>query len=285
MAFLINIIGAGNLGKTLGYLFSKHGAAKIGGVCNTTKQSSDHAIQFIEAGTAYEKISDLPSSDITLITTPDDSITEVCKELSKNQFLKNESTILHCSGSLSSDVLFSVKKTGCYVASAHPMASFAKPELSIQQYEGTYCAIEGDQETLPLVSSIFDSIGSITYQINKIKKSVYHAAGVFSSNYLVTLAQKSLLCMNEAGVENEMAMRVITNIMKGTISNLEKTLSPKQSLTGPIKRGDNSTIIKHMECLEKKERNLYSILGQETLSLTSHEEEKIKEMTDILNIK
>lgn len=275
MTLLVNIIGAGHLGKTIGHLLVKRQLVKIGSICNRSETSSINAIKFIGQGKYCPTIGELQPADITFITTPDDLISITCEELSKNQFIKRGSVVLHCSGSLTSDALISVKEKDCYVASIHPMRSFAKPELSIEQYSGTYCAIEGDKEAIPNVRSLFNSIGSITYEIDKRKKSLYHAAGVFASNYLVTLAQQALSCMREAGIENEMAMHVITNIMRGTVSNLEKTLSPEQSLTGPIQRGDISTIMKHIESLTDMERkHLYSILGKATLHLTEHNKGK-----------
>lgn len=244
-----------------------------------------NAIKFIGQGNYCPTIGELQPADITFITTPDDLISIACEELSKNKFLKKGCVILHCSGSLTSDALTSVKEKGCYVASVHPMRSFAKPELSVEQYSGTYCAIEGDKEALLNARSLFNSIGSITYEIDKNKKSSYHAAGVFASNYLVTLAQQALSCMREAGVENEMAMHVITNIMRGTVSNLETTLSPEQSLTGPIKRGDISTIMKHIASLtDQEQKHLYSALGKATLHLTEHNTVKKEKITSALAV-
>ena len=275
MPIVVNIIGAGNLGKTIGYLLYKSHLVQIGAVCNTTEESSQNAIKFIGSGTCYTKIRELPAADITFITTPDAHIPTACKELSKNKYIKKKSVVLHCSGALTTDELMPIKKIGCYVASVHPMRSFANPKLSAEQYKGTYCAIEGDEEAIPVVSALFESIGSITYKIDKEKKSLYHAAGVFASNYLVTLSQQALSCMENAGVEKKMAMDIITNIMKGTVSNLESTSSPDKSLTGPIKRADISTIRKHMDSLENSDqRHLYSALGKATISLTDHDENK-----------
>lgn len=284
MTLLINIIGAGNLGKTIGHLLLKHQLVTISGICNTSKISTDAAIQFIGDGTYYSSISQLPPADITLITTPDDLIKNTCDELSKNPFLKRGSTIIHCSGSLTSDILNSVSELGCFIASIHPMRSFAKPKLSIEQYSGTYCAMEGHDNAIHILKPLFEKIGSITYQIDKTKKSSYHAAGVFSSNYLVTLAQQALSCMNDAGVETEIAMHIITNLMKGSVANLEKTLSPKLSLTGPLQRGDVLTLKKHMDALDDEKRELYASLGKATLPLTSHEIEKQEMIEETLTI-
>lgn len=283
MRFLVNMIGAGHLGKTIGHLLVKHQLVKIGAICNRSEISSINSINFIGEGKYYPTIAELPSADIHFITTSDDEISTACDELSKNSFVKKGSIVLHCSGSLTSASLIAMKEKGCYIASIHPMRSFAQPELSVSQYAGTYCAIEGDNEALPTLHFLFNAIGSIIYEIDKVKKSAYHAAGVFASNYLVTLATEALACMKEAGVSNERALQVITNIMQGTISNLANTLSPTHALTGPIKRGDISTIRKHIASLvDQEQKHLYVALGKATLHLTDHNTAKKNEIIKAL---
>lgn len=284
MSLSVNIIGAGHLGKTIGFLLARqHAAVKINAIYNTSEMSAKEAIEFIGSGVYCPSIQELPPADLNIIATPDDFIQEVCEALSKNNHLKPGSIVMHCSGSLSSEVLSSVSEKGCFVASVHPMRSFAKPELSVEQYQGTYCAIEGDERAVHLLKALFEKIGSITYEIDRTKKASYHAAGVFASNYLVTLAQQAQTCLNEAGVEREMAMQIITNLMKGSLANLERTLSPTQSLTGPIQRGDTSTIKKHMDALlNPEQKKLYSSLGKATLQLTRHSVEQQKRIAAAL---
>ena len=265
------MIGAGHLGQTIAHLLCNNPLFRIGAVCNTSEASTSQAIAFIGGGVYCPSIAKLPPADITFITTPDDLISSICETLSHNNQIKPKSIVLHCSGSLSSDALLSVKKHNCYVASVHPMRSFANPELSVTQYQGTYCAMEGDDEALDVLQDVFHSIGSLTYLIDQRKKSLYHAAGVFASNYIVTLSQQALLCFEEAGVEKEIAMPIITTLMQSTVSNLAATLSPDTSLTGPIQRGDRSTIIKHLVALESPMKELYSLMGEATIDLTTHD--------------
>lgn len=280
----INFIGAGNLGKTIGRLLVINKIGTIVGICNQSEESTRKAIDFIGAGHYYSDVSALPNADLTLITTPDDVIGRVCKEYSNNPFIKEGNIVIHCSGSLGSDILFSVKKKGVLTASIHPMRSFANPEYSAMHYRGTFCALEGDAEALNIIQPIFDAIGSTTYLIDASNKSSYHAAGVFASNYLVTLSLQALHCMTFSGVEEPLAMQIITNIMSGTISNLQTTLSPHQSLTGPIQRGDITSIQSHMAHLpNQKLRRLYSILGEATLELTDHDEDKKKVIREVLS--
>jgi predicted short-subunit dehydrogenase-like oxidoreductase (DUF2520 family) len=91
--------------------------------------------------------------------------------------------------------------------------------------------------------------------------------------------------MQEAGVENEMAISIIANIMRGTIANIESTLSPKRSLTGPIQRGDTATIRNHIKSLTNHEQKLlYSTLGHATLELTDHDKEKREAIEQALTL-
>jgi predicted short-subunit dehydrogenase-like oxidoreductase (DUF2520 family) len=283
MSLKANIIGAGNLGKTLAHLLVKNELICLGAICNRSEESAKRAIEFIGKGSFCSSPSALPYADLTLISTPDDHIAETCLALSKNGQLKPGNLVLHFSGSLTSEALNPVKELGCYVASLHPMRSFANPEISVHQYSGTYCAVEGDAEAVRQIRALFDAIGSISYEITKEKKSIYHAAGVFASNYLVTLSQQALACLLEVGLDQDMAMGVITSLMQGTLLNLKTTSSPTLSLTGPIKRGDALTIQNHMRVLNDDRQTLYSTLGQATIPLANLDEDKVAQVIKALS--
>jgi predicted short-subunit dehydrogenase-like oxidoreductase (DUF2520 family) len=109
MAFIVNIIGAGNLGKTIGCLMHKNALVEIGSICNTSKESALSAIRFIGAGKYCANITELPPADMTFITTPDRMISEVCQTFSHNQQIKKESLVVHCSGVLTTNELMSAK--------------------------------------------------------------------------------------------------------------------------------------------------------------------------------
>ena len=282
----LNIIGAGNVGQTLGYLLLKQGVVQLGSICNSSNESNHRAIQFMGGGTPCSFIRDLPPADLTLITTPDAMISSVCTALSANKYLKSGSIVMHCSGALTADdALNSVELKGCYTASLHPMRSFANPSVSIEHYAGTYCAMEGDPNALSVIQTLFHAIGSITYLINPDKKTIYHAAGVYASNYLVVLAELASTCLAEAGVDNQHAVSAITTLMQSTLSNLKTTRSPAQSLTGPIKRGDVDTIQLHLNALQTNtQRQVYRTLGAAALTLTTLDESTTRAIEHVLRI-
>ncbi|HLB57516.1 MAG TPA: Rossmann-like and DUF2520 domain-containing protein [Gammaproteobacteria bacterium] len=277
----INIIGAGRVGKTLAKLITIHGAGKIEGVCNTSWSSSVEAIRFIGQGTPCAEIKNLPAVDVTLITTPDNVIQNCCDELTVGN-LKPRSIVMHCSGVLPSQILQSAKNRGCFLASVHPMRSFVDPDRSVLDYKGTFCAIEGDDEAKILLQRLFHQIGAITHVVSTEKKESYHVAGVFASNYLVTLFEKAFQGLRDAEINNETAIEIILTLMQSTLNNIKATRSALHSLTGPIKRGDVETIIKHVEAIS--DSKLYREIGLATLEIADLPEKTKKKIKDILTV-
>jgi predicted short-subunit dehydrogenase-like oxidoreductase (DUF2520 family) len=285
--YSINIIGAGQVGQTFGRLFHQYGVARIAGVCNRSLKSAQKAVEEMGEGLPVRAIADLPKADITLITAPDDQIPYVANALSQTTgVLLADQVVMHCSGSLTSEVLNPLRSKGVWLASLHPMRSFAQPELSTLQYAGTYCAVEGDEAARAMIEPLFTALGSQVYSIDPQKKTIYHVAGVFAANYVVTLAEQARRCFAEAGVPDELNMKVVTHLMQSTVSNLVVTGSPQASLTGPLQRGDASTITHHLEAITATDRlKLYAVLGVATLSLTEQEKDVKDILARALNVK
>ena len=56
-------------------------------------------------------------------------------------------------------------------------------------------------------------------------------------------------------------------MFKGTAANLERTASPRTALTGPIARGDVTTVAKHLAVLPPELLEAYCSLGLATTKL------------------
>jgi predicted short-subunit dehydrogenase-like oxidoreductase (DUF2520 family) len=270
MKLRINIIGAGKVGQALGYLFSHAGCATVIGIHNTTMASAQLAIKFIGEGEYYSDIKSLPSANVYLITTPDDLILETCLELCSNAQLRAGSIFLHCSGALTSDVLCAAKLKNCHIASIHP--AFAFSEQAVQDFKGTFCAMEGDEAALCVLGPLFGEIGGVVCKINKKNKMLYHIGCVFAANYLVTLASQASSLFMEAGMDDEMSYHILLGLMRQALANLAQLKTPSLALTGPLARGDVSTIQSHIQALSgHKQKDLYALLGEKTLQITEHD--------------
>ena len=77
----VNIIGAGRLGQTLAKLITLYKVGTIQAVYNQTVSSAQHAITFIGQGLPCHNMEALPPAEVTLITTPDDLISDISQQL------------------------------------------------------------------------------------------------------------------------------------------------------------------------------------------------------------
>jgi predicted short-subunit dehydrogenase-like oxidoreductase (DUF2520 family) len=278
-----NFIGCGKLGKTIAHLLNKNKLIQMQDVYNRTVPSNEKAISFIEGGHACTDLNKLSHADLYFISTPDDQIEEVCKKITSNE-VTPKSIFVHFSGSLTSDILASAKDKGHEVCSLHPIRSFANPEESAKSFDGTYCAFEGSDKAYSILSEMISKIGGKVFTIQKEKKSVYHAAGVFACNYLTTLADFSSQCYLSSGIPEETSKKIIVSLMRGTIENISNSKSLPDALTGPIQRGDVNTIKKHIASLESMSEleECYKMLGKATLKLSKVEALKKAEILNEL---
>jgi len=271
MQININFIGCGRVGKTIATLIHNNQVGTILGIVNSSLKSGIETTKIINAGTAYEKLSDLPSAHIYFITTRDEVIPKIALDLVHSHQLKPGSIIIHCSGALSSDILVEAQKIDCYVASIHPIKSFANPKIATSTFNGTFCSFEGDPEALPVMKKIFEGIGGIFFELKKESKKKYHAAMVMANNYLTTLHYHAFNLLIESRIEKPIALKLISTMMEEVLNNI-KMMAHTKALTGPIQRGDLQTVSDHLDAIKNDPviRDLYAALGKATLSLTSH---------------
>lgn len=265
---LINFIGLGNVGKTLARMFVDKKLASIVGIFNRTEENALAGIEFIGQGNFYKDIAMLPQADVTFITTVDNYIVDASREYALNRHISPGSVVVHCSGVLPASCMDVLRNKNCYICSVHPMHSFIDPNVSLQKYPGTYCAVEGDKEAIDKVSAIFIAIGSKLISVASDKKPLYHAAGVFASNYLLTLAEQSLSCLRGAEIAENDALGLVAALMQSTIANLLVKKHPVAALTGPLKRGDFATINTHLNSfVDEKSKDFYKFMLDKTKDL------------------
>jgi predicted short-subunit dehydrogenase-like oxidoreductase (DUF2520 family) len=281
MQTTINIIGAGRLGKTIGRLIAEKGQGTIVGVCNQTMRSAQDAVDFIGEGRATSTIADLPAADFVLIATGDAMIVECCAELAKHH---NPTMVAHCSGVLSSSILKRADR-GWAVGSIHPMRSFADPKISVQEFAGTYCSVDGDDIATKKLFQLFTALGAQCYEVKDDQKGLYHASAIFASNYVVALFDIAARGLERAGLDPKLASQIVLNLMEGTLHNLKVTSSSFKSITGPITRGDEEAVRLHMEALRHTPHaDLYRNLAQATLDVAKSPAEVRERITSQLNV-
>ena len=265
----LNFIGCGQLGKTLGSLWHQSGSLVIGDILTRSGKSAQAAVDSIGAGRAVANIDDMQSADLYLIASADDAIEACSDALAESGMLNAANIVFHCSGSQSSALLSACEDQGAHTASIHPIKSFADVGLAVRSFAGTHCGAEGEPEALTLLSSLFEAIGAKLLPIHAEHKTLYHAASVIASNYLVTLQEISIQSFEQAGLSRTQAMQVLQPIVSGTVDNVF-TVGTHQALTGPIARGDSKVVAEQLAAIKAWESNfaeIYRLLGLASLPM------------------
>lgn len=240
MPALLNIVGAGHVGRTLGRLFAARGVFSIQEVVTRSGASAREAVAFIGAGTPVSGDAVLRPAAVWMLAVADDAIGPVAAALAQSASMAG-SVVFHCSGAKASSELDALRRAGALVASVHPVRSFADPAAVAAAFDGTFCGVEGDAAALAVLLPAFEAIGARPVHIDPAAKTVYHAAAVFASNYLVTVMDAALRAYQAAGIPADVARELARPLATETLSNVLR-LGPEAALSGPIARGDTATV-------------------------------------------
>jgi len=248
MALSLNIVGAGHVGRVLGRLFHQRGVFTLQDVLTRSIASAEDAVAFIGAGRALAQAADLRPAQVWMLAVGDDQIAPVCAALAASGLLEG-AIVFHCSGAKASTELQTASEAGARVASVHPVRSFADPAAVAAAFDGTWCGVEGDPDALALLSPACEAIGARLVTIDAAAKTVYHAASVFASNYLVTVLDAALRAYVAAGVPPTVARELARPLASETLANVFKLGAPG-ALSGPIARGDVATVARQHAALQ-----------------------------------
>ena len=270
MARTLNIIGAGHVGRVLGRLFAASGAFAVQDVLTRSPASAQEAVAFIGAGRAVAGMAAMRRADVTMLAVGDDQIGPVCAQLAAAQGPALAGALLfHCSGAKASTELASVREFGALVASVHPVRSFADPAAVAHGFAGTFCGIEGDAAALAVLGPALLAIGAQAVPIDAAAKTVYHAASVFASNYLVTVVDAALRAYQAAGIDEATARALARPLATETLENVLRLGAPA-ALSGPIARGDMATVARQQAAVQAWDAPtgaLYAALVAPTVAL------------------
>lgn len=281
----LGFIGAGKVGTALGLYFKNNGF-ELSGYYSRTKDACIHSANRTQSNYYCNLEQLVEASDILFITTSDDQIESVVKQLCEDCCLKPGQLIVHTSGALPSTILSPTKFFGCFTYSMHPLQAFADVDKSVSDLPNTYFCIEGDEEKLSILEDILHTCKNAYFKVRPEQKVLYHTSACMLSNYLVTLIHNSLILMDGIQIDNSTAFKSMLPLVNSTIQNV-LDLGTKDALTGPIARGDIETVKKQLEAVSlssKDQLALYTCMAKETLKLATLSTLKDNAIADKLEI-
>ena len=263
----IGFIGAGRAGTSLALYLADFGFS-CSGFYSRTKKHADEAAEKI--GTiAFETADSLiEASDMVALSVSDDALRAVADAVRADVTGKY---ILHLSGAHTSESLDTLKMRGAFTASLHPAYTFA---ARLQKPDAVRFVAEGDREVL----AQFEKRNIPLLQIEKQDKPLYHAAAVFASNYITALSHISAGILEKIGFPEEIARSLFEGLSHAAVHAAAKN-GAENAITGPVARGDVTTIKAHLDALGQEETEIYKALACEILRFAAvPNQELIKEL-------
>ncbi len=181
------------------------------------------------------------------LCVPDRAITEVASEIVRCRPDLRGQVVVHSSGALSSAVLQAAAEAGAAVASVHPLMSF--PSRRLRSVRGAPFGVEAEGSAQRRLFALVRTLGGRPFALSAAGKAMYHVAGMFASPLLTSLLAVSLESMHQARVELNEAKRLLGPIARVTVENVVRD-GVGRSFSGPVARGDLSTIKLHLRALE-----------------------------------
>jgi predicted short-subunit dehydrogenase-like oxidoreductase (DUF2520 family) len=189
--------------------------------------------------------------ELVLLCVPDAAIADVARGLTPGPL------VAHVSGATSLSALDPHVRR----FSVHPLQTFTL-ERGPEQLDGAWGAVTAEtDETRAAGLWLAETLGLHPFELADSARMLYHAGAVFASNYLVTLHRAAALLFEGVGAPPE----ALLPLMQRTIEN-------DFELTGPISRGDWTTVEAHRAAIHAAHpelEHLYETLAGGTLALAT----------------
>ena len=244
----VAIIGAGRVGTALGVLLRRAGHQVV--AASGRDQTGWRVRRYLPEARFHEAADSAGaarSADAVLIAVPDDAILSVCASIAVGGGFRPGQFALQLSGALGLNVLEPARAAEAEVLSLHPLQTVPTVESGIDRLPGSAMAVTaGSGRAAAMGASLARDVGGVPFTLREEMKPLYHAAAVFSSNYLVTVESLAERLFRLAGVEDP-----VTKFEPLARAALEGALvrGPAEALTGPAARGDVGTVALNLEAL------------------------------------
>ena len=216
-------------------------------VVGTGRAGSAIAARLAERGIAVQAGRETTDdAELVLLAVPDSVIAEVAQRVPIGPW------VAHVSGATPLAALEPHERR----LSVHPLQTLSL-ERGPEQLDGAWAAITFETDDARRVAEwLASTLGLRAFPLADADKPLYHAGAAIASNFLVTLYRAAARLLEESNVPPE----ALVPLMQRTIEN-------GFALTGPIARGDWSTVEAHLRALESRAPDLvplYRALAEAT---------------------
>lgn len=240
----IGIVGAGRVGATLGAALRGAGHAVV--AASAVSQASLDRVDALLPGVPVLPVPDVVErSELVLLAVPDDALEPLVAGLAATGAWHGGQLVVHTAGRWGTSVLAPVRRAGAIPLAVHPAMTFTGTSLDLVRLRDAVCAVTADTVVLPVAQALVVELGAEPVVVAEEDRALYHAGLSHGANHLVTLVAQASEVLAAAGVENP--GRVLGPLLRAALDGALG--SGDDALTGPVARGDVTTLAEHRAVL------------------------------------
>ena len=192
-----------------------------------------------------EPASVLEAADLVLLTVPDDVLPGLVEGLAATGAPYTGRLVAHASGAHGVRILDPATRAGALPLALHPVMTFTGREDDVDRIKGVCFGVTAPEPLRPAAEALVIEMGGEPVFITEENRPLYHAALAFAANHLVTLVAEAASLLRAAGADNP--DRMLGPLLGASLDNALRF--GDAGLTGPVARGDSSTVAAHLAAI------------------------------------
>ncbi len=206
---------------------------------------------------------------LVVIATPDAVISDVAAALAPG--LEPGALVVHLSGARGVDALAGITATrpDVEVGALHPLQTLVDADDTPVPLSGAWAAVTGP----PAVRRLAHELGLRPFDLPETRRAEYHAAAVVASNHLVALLGQ----VERLAAHADVPLAAFEPLVRATVDHVFD-LGPAAALTGPVARGDVTTVSQHLAVIAEDEHRAYQAMADSARRLAGRDDAAWREV-------
>jgi len=242
------VIGPGRAGIALARALQRAGH-QVTAAAAVSERSKQRARDNFPGARLTEPAGVLAEADLVLLTVPDDVLPALVAGLAATEAPYAGRLVMHASGAHGTSVLDPATRAGALPLALHPVMTFTGHEDDVDRIKGVCFGVTAPEPLRAAGEALVIEMGGEPVFIAEQDRPLYHAALAFAANHLVTLVAEAATLLRDAGAENP--NRMLGPLLGAALDNALRF--GDAGLTGPVARGDGSTVAAHVAAIAAAE--------------------------------
>ncbi|MFN8114440.1 MAG: DUF2520 domain-containing protein [Solirubrobacterales bacterium] len=199
--------------------------------------------------------------EVVLLCVPDAEIESACESAIAAAPEGSLRFVGHTSGATTLGALAAAGDAGAETFSLHPLQTV--PDAGADLTGAPVAIAASAPAAADLARRIADACQMTPFDVPEESRAAYHAAAAIASNFLVALESSAEELLAAAGIEN--GRELLAPLVLRTAANWAER--GPDALTGPIARGDEATVARHLDAIAATDpalEQLYRTLAERT---------------------